>query len=125
LFIAPGRACHQKRIVEFRERLCEEVLKAVLYRLSVFSIPKILRRYFLYDRSLLSCLRRCGWESFKVFFQDIFYEEGAVSGAVVAIQSFGKFLGFNTHLHILCTDCFYGEGVFRPALARINFSRDF
>ncbi len=27
--VAPGRACHQKRVVEFEEYLCEEVLKAV------------------------------------------------------------------------------------------------
>ena len=35
-------------------------------------------------------------------------------GAVIAIQTFGAFLGFNPHCHILCTDrCFYGNGVFR------------
>jgi len=109
-------SCHQKRVVEFGEWLCEEVLKAVPHRHFVFSIPKILRRYFLYDRKLLSGLSRCGWESLKAFFQDAFYEEGAVPGAVVAIQSFGDFLGFNPHLHILCSDgCFYGEGMFRVA----------
>ena len=37
-------------------------------------------------------------------------------GAAVAIQSFGDFLGFNPHLHILGTDgCFYGDGMFRVA----------
>ena len=37
-------------------------------------------------------------------------------GAVVTIQSFGDFLGFNSHLHVLGTDgCFYGEGMFRGA----------
>ena len=34
-------------------------------------------------------------------------------GAVVAIQTFGDFLGFNPHSHILFTDgCFIGTGVF-------------
>jgi len=43
-------------------------------------------------------------------------EEGAVPGAVIAIQSFGDFLGFNSHLHVLSTDgCFYGQGMFRVA----------
>jgi len=52
----------------------------------------------------------------KIFFQENFKEEGAVPGAVVAIQSFGDFLGFNPHLHILCLDgCFYGKGMFRVA----------
>ena len=109
-------SCHQKRVVEFGQWLCEEILKAVPHRHFVFSIPKILRRYFLYDRSLLSDLSRCGWESLKVFFQASVPEDDAVPGAVVAIQSFGDFLGFNPHLHVLVTDgCFYGEGMFRVA----------
>ncbi|MBN1850912.1 MAG: transposase [Deltaproteobacteria bacterium] len=59
---------------------------------------------------MLSGLIRCGWESLKVFFQGNFPEEGAVHGAVIAIQTFGDFLGFNPHLHILCSDgCFYWE----------------
>jgi hypothetical protein len=114
--VAPGRACHQKRVVEFGEYLCEEVLKAVPHRHFIFSIPKILRRYFLYDRSLLSDLSRCSWESLKLFFQESVPEKGAVPGAVIAIQSFGDFLGFNSHLHVLCSDgCFYGHGMFRVA----------
>ncbi len=40
-------SCHQKRVVEFGEYLCEEVLKAVPHRHFIFSIPKMLRRYFL------------------------------------------------------------------------------
>ena len=50
-------------------------------------------------------------------------EEDAVPGAVIAIQSFGDFLGFNPHLHILCTDgCFYGNGMFREEY-RKNWAR--
>ncbi len=88
--------------MEFGEWLCEEVLKAVPHRHFVFSIPKILRRYFLYDRKLLSDLSRCGWESLKEFFKETVPENGAVPGAVIAIQTFGDFLGFNPHLHVLC-----------------------
>jgi len=99
-------------VVEFGEWLCEEVLKAVPHRHFVFSIPKILRRYFLYDRKLLSDLSRCGWDSLKAFFQETIPDDNAVPGAVIAIQTFGDFLGFNPHLHILCTDgCFYGQGL--------------
>ena len=103
-------------MVEFGEWLCEEVLKAVPHRHFVFRIPKILRRYFLYNRQLLSDLSRCGWESLKEFFKETAPEKNAGPGAVIAIQSFGDFLGFNPHLHILCSDgCFYGEGMFRVA----------
>jgi len=51
-----------------------------------------------------------------VFFQETLPEEDAVPGAVIAIQSFGDFLGYNPHLHVLCSDgCFYGDGMFRVA----------
>jgi len=60
-------SCHQKRVVEFGEWLCQEVVKAIPHRHVVLSIPKILRRYFLYDRKLLSELSRCGWEALKAF----------------------------------------------------------
>jgi len=46
--------------------------KAVPHRQVVLSIPKILRRYFLYDPKLLSDLSRCGWESLGDF-RDILY----------------------------------------------------
>ena len=52
----------------------------------------------------------------KEFFQETVPEDNAVPGAVVAIHSFGDFLGWNPHLHILVTDgCFYGNGMFRVA----------
>ncbi|MCG6533849.1 MAG: transposase zinc-binding domain-containing protein [Syntrophales bacterium LBB04] len=111
-------SCHQKRVVEFGEWLCGEILKAVPHRHFTFSIPKILRRYFLYDRTLLSELSRCGWESLKVFFQSIIPEENAIPGAVIAIQTFRDFLDFDPHCHVLCTDgVFYESGTFRVAPA--------
>jgi len=95
-----------------------EVVKKVPHRHFVFSLPKILRRYFLYDRSLLSDLSRCAWETLKSFYQTVAANENAVPGAVIAIQTFGDFLGFNPHCHVLVTDgCFYGAGAFRVAPA--------
>jgi len=46
----------QKRVVEFDEWLCEQVLKHVPHRQWVFSIAKRLRIYFLFDRKLLTKL---------------------------------------------------------------------
>ncbi len=90
--------------------------KAVPHRHFVFSIPKILRRCFLYDRKLLSELSRYAWESLKLVLGAAVPEKDAVPGAVITIQTFGDFLGFNPHCHILATDgCFYGKGMFRVA----------
>jgi len=104
-------SCHQKRVVEFGEWLCMDVLKKIPHRHFVFSIPKILRRYFLYDRKLLADLSRCAWESLKVFLQEAVPENDPIPGAVIAMQTFGDFLGFNPHCHILVT----GGGMFRVA----------
>ncbi len=103
-------------MVEFGEWVCGEVLKKVAHRHFVFTIPKILRRYFLYDRSLLSELSRCVWESLRMFLREAVPQGDAMPGAVIAIQTFGDFLGFHPDCHVLCTDgCFYGKGVFRVA----------
>ncbi|MEN6318919.1 MAG: transposase [Syntrophaceae bacterium] len=110
-------SCHQKRVVEFGEWLCSNVLKKVPHRHFVFSIPRILRRYFLYDRKLLADLSRCAWGTLKGFLQTEVSERNPIPGAIIAIQTFGDFLGFNPHCHILVSDgCFYGSrGMFRVA----------
>jgi hypothetical protein len=103
-------------VVEFGEWLCMEVLKKVPHRHFILSIPKILRRYFLYDRKLLSSLSRCAWEALKEFYQVLVDKNESVPGAAVAIQTFGDFLGFNPHTHVLISDgCFYKEGTFKVA----------
>jgi hypothetical protein len=60
-------------VVQFGEWLCEEVLKAVPHRHFTFSLPKIIRRYFLYDRKLLSELSRSVWACLEEFFQIAFH----------------------------------------------------
>jgi hypothetical protein len=78
-------------VVEFGEWVCGEVLKKVPHRHFVFSIPKILRCYFLYDRSLLSELSRCAWEALRVFFREVVPQRGGVPGSV--IEKIVKHLG--------------------------------
>jgi hypothetical protein len=40
----------------------------------------------------------------KVFLQTAIPQNNPISGAVIAIQTFGDFLTFNPHCHILATD---------------------
>jgi hypothetical protein len=80
------------------------VLKKVPHRHFVFSIPRILRRNFLYDRKLLHDLSLCVWESLNDFLPEATREKNLVPGAVIAIQTFGDLLGFNPHRHVLVTD---------------------
>ena len=60
---------------------------------------------------------RAAWDALKVFIQTAAPENEPMPGAVIAVQTFGDFLGFHPHTHILVTDgCFYGDkGMFRVA----------
>jgi len=103
----------QKRVVEFGEWLCETVLKHVPHRQWVFSIPKRLRIYFLFDRRLLTKLSRCAWKVLNLYLRQAAAYNDAKSGAAKAVQSFGDFQNFNPHLHVLATDgCFYNDSAF-------------
>ncbi len=88
-------SCHQKRVVEFGEWFFQNVIKAIPHRHFVFGIPKILRRYFLYDRPLLLELSRYIWETLKIYYQCSGPGKNSVHRATIAIQTFGDFLGFN------------------------------
>lgn len=106
-------SCHQKRVVEFGEWLYREVLKQVPHRQWVFSIPKRLRIYFMYDRGLLKKLSQGAWRVLSSYLKQGVSYDDANPGAVIAVQTFGDFLNFNPHLHIIATDgCFYGAGGF-------------
>lgn len=96
-------SCHAKRVVEFGEFLRASVLEQVPHRHVVFSLPKFLRRYFLYNRKLLGGLSRCAWKCLKLFLAAACPGE-TIPGAVVSIQTFGDLLTFHPHLHILVTD---------------------
>ena len=49
----------------------------------------------------------------KAFYTTGVWDSKAVPGAVVAIQTFGDFLGFHPHLHILVSDgYFHANGMF-------------
>jgi hypothetical protein len=115
--VAPGQACHQKRVVEFGEWLSEKVLKYVPHRQWVFSIPKRLRIYFLFDQKLLTKLSRCAWKVLSRYLKQAVPYDDAVAGAVIAVQSFGDFFGFNSHLHLIVADPppadYYGNGSFK------------
>ena len=58
----------------------------------------------MFDRKLLSKLSQCVWKVLSVYITHAVLDEGAVAGAVIAIQSFSDFLGFNPHAHVIVSD---------------------
>jgi hypothetical protein len=94
-----------KRAIILGHHLNENVLYPVPHRQYVFSIPKMLRIYFKYDRSLLGGLCQCAWRSLLSFLREVVGLKDGVPGAVLAIHTFGADPGkWHPHLHILATD---------------------
>ncbi len=61
----------------------------------------------MYDRRLLAKLSQCAWKLLSLYLKQGVPFEGAAPGAIVAVHTFGNFLNFNPHLHIIATDvCF-------------------
>lgn len=80
------------------------MLKHVPHRQWVFSIPKRLRIYFLFDRKLLTRLSRCAWKLLNRYLTQTVAYDDAKAGAAIVVQSFGDFQNFNPLLHVLATD---------------------
>ncbi len=103
-------------MIEYGEWLLTHVLKEVPHRQWVFSIPKRLRIYFLYDRKLLAKLSICAWKVMNAYLRSVVSDADAVPGASIAVQTYGDFLNFNPHLHAITTDgCFLDDGSFKVA----------
>jgi hypothetical protein len=93
-------SCNQKRLQLFAEHLSENVLFRLPHRQFVFTVPKILRLYFKYDRNLFEDVSRIIF----LIIQDFYNEsasEALKTASVVSYQSFGDLLRFNPHYHCL------------------------
>jgi len=87
----------------------------------VFSIPKIIRIYFLFDRKLLADIARIAWEVLALYYRNAVNKGNIIPAAAASIQTFGDFLGFNPHLHILAADGGFGHsGMFYASHDNIN-----
>jgi len=104
-------SCSSKRAVKFAEHLFSEVLEDVPTRHVVFSIPKRLRPYFRYDRTLSSILFKAAWKSIQLALGS---DDGEL-GLILALQTAGDALNWNPHLHGLLADGrFLPDGSFKP-----------
>jgi hypothetical protein len=84
-------------------------LADVPHRQVVLTVPKRLRPYFLYDRTLLGDLSRVAARTVTAFIRATLGEKGLSVGIVSSIQTHGSLTNWHPHLHLLVTD-----GGFRP-----------
>jgi len=100
-------SCGQKRALLLAHRLNGEVLADVPHRQWVFAIPKRLRVYFRYDRSLLGKLCHAAWETVRDVYALEVDSDSGVPAMIGAVQSFGSLINWNSHVHAVIP-----EGVF-------------
>jgi hypothetical protein len=89
-------SCHAKRVALFASRLESKVLAGVPHRQYVFTIPKLLRLHFRFDRRLLGLLSACAYQSVLEMMRAVVCEPRAVPGMVASIQTYGD-QGANWH----------------------------
>lgn len=120
-------SCGQRRAIEWAERMVEEVLPRVPYRQVVFTIPRRLRKYFLFDRALYGDLCRAAYKATRDFLRTLVPAgfpklQRAVPAMLVVPQSFGDLLVAHPHAHALVSlGLFLGDGSFH-ALDDVDFS---
>ena len=80
---------------------------AVPHRQYVFTIPKVLRVYFRNDCRLLGDLCLAARDSLRLFFVEHLGLPKGKIGAVLAIHTFGDYLNFHPHVHMLVSNGFF------------------
>jgi hypothetical protein len=103
-------SCHAKRVAAFADWMAAEVLADVPHRQVVFTIPKLLRLHFRFDRKLLGLLSSCAYAAIREMMQAVSGDPRSVPGVVTSLQTFGDLTAnWHPHCHSIVTD-----GVFRP-----------
>ena len=81
----------------------------------VFTLPKRLRSFFLYNRRRLGTLSRLAYRTLLEYQRAALGTRDAAPGVIVCIQSFGSLAHWHPHLHVLMTDgAFRRDGSFLP-----------
>jgi hypothetical protein len=97
-------SCGAKRAAELAAFLVDEVVEDVGHAQWVFTIPKMLRVYFLHHRELLGELSRAAAQTAKELLAAAAdEEEGFRPGVVAVVQTFGDRANFHPHVHALVT----------------------
>jgi len=97
-------SCHQKKVQLFGALMTETILFPVPHRHVTLTIPKMLRPYFRYHRDLLKDLCRIAHESVRDIMRISLDQPEGMPGIVMAIHTFGEYLDFHPHLHLLMAD---------------------
>lgn len=97
-------SCGAKRAAEFAALLRDEVAADVGHAQWVFTVPKLLRPYFMHHRELLGPLCAAAWKTVRELMAVAAGDEkGFRPGMVAMSQTFGDQLNLHPHVHALVT----------------------
>jgi Putative transposase/Transposase zinc-binding domain len=97
-------SCGAKRAAEFAAFLQDQVVADVGHAQWVFTVPKMLRPYFMHHRELLGPLCTAAWQTVRELMAVAAGEEkGFRPGMVAMSQTFGDQLNPHPHVHALVT----------------------
>jgi len=103
-------SCHAKKVIQFGEHLRQEILCPIPHRQYVFTLPKILRVYFKYDRKLLGKLCKCANMSLLTFLRIVTNLKSGRLGVVMTIHTFGDYSRtWHPHLHAIVADGLFAD----------------
>jgi hypothetical protein len=95
-------SCAAKRAAIFGALLREEILEEVGHAQWVFTIPKLLRPYFLHHRELLGKLSQAAWETVHQLIAAANTDDrGIRPGMVSVVQTAMDLLEWSPHVHAL------------------------
>lgn len=106
-------SCHQRRVRSTGHWIAHTLCHQVPHRQFVFTIPRPLRGIFRKRRHLLDLLFRTSIETLRDWFRTRLDLPGGQLAAIAAVQTFGDYLVFHPHLHVLAATGLYDrEGTF-------------
>ena len=94
-------SCDAKRAAAFAAFLKDELLENVGHCLWTFTLPKMLRPYFMRHREILGDFARLAYETIKELMIDAVGDDKARPGVVAVPQTFGNVLNPHPHAHCL------------------------
>ncbi len=109
-------SCHQRRTVETAHFITTDVCQALPHRHLVFTVPKALRWIFRRERQHLRLLFDAVRETLLHWMLERAGQPSGEVAAVAALHTFGDYLVFHPHVHVLAASGVFDEnGVFHLA----------
>ncbi len=96
-------SCHQRRTITEAAAIAAEICQDVPHRHLVLTLPRMLRGVFQREPALLGELYHATHEVLTLWLRDRAACPTGQPGLVVAVQTFGDYLLWHPHVHVLAT----------------------